>query len=64
MKKVLVLSVIASAALGLSACGGAVSNNSSDVVLNADDGNMGGAIDDANVSDNAVVDANASNAAE
>jgi hypothetical protein len=62
MKKFVVLSVIASAALGLSACGGAKPVDNGTEVTNSDDGNMAG-VEDANLSDNAV-DANASNAAE
>jgi protein involved in sex pheromone biosynthesis len=64
MKKLVVLSVIAPAMLGLAACGGTKVENTSDVtVTNTDDANLTETtnITDENVSD---VTANASNAAE
>lgn len=57
MKKLVILSLIAPAVLGLSACGGNVSNNSSEVVLNGDDANLT-AMDDGNMVDANAVDAN------
>ena len=65
MKKLVVLSVIAPAVLGLAACGGnkPVDNGSDVVVTNTDDANL---TDTTNVTDENVSDSvgNASNAAE
>ncbi len=65
MKKLVVLSVIAPAMLGLAACGGnkPVDNGSDVVVTNTDDANL---TDTTNVTDENVSDTvgNASNAAE
>ena len=65
MKKLVVLSVIAPAVLGLAACGGnkPVENGSDVVVTNTDDANL---TDTTNVTDENVSDSvgNASNAAE
>jgi hypothetical protein len=65
MKKLVVLSVIAPAVLGLAACGGnkPVDNGSDVVVTNTDDANL---TDTTNVTDENVSDTvgNASNAAE
>lgn len=56
MKKLVVLSLIAPVALGLSACG-TPANNSADAVVNADDANLT-AMDDGNMVDVNTVDAN------
>jgi hypothetical protein len=65
MKKLVVLSVIAPAVLGLAACGGnkPVDNGSEAIVANTDDANL---TDTTNVTDENVSDTvgNASNAAE
>ncbi len=63
MKKLVVLSVIAPAVLGLAACGGNKAADNAVVVSNADDANL---TDTVNVTDENVSDVagNASNVAE